>query len=259
LIAPLQKQSDGKTYFRPPEIEAALESLAGLPIEEVARRAEVIDPDDPEYVPSECVVYFVRQSKANGDTKPYQDLFKALRNRVRRAVPVRLRRIAGVSKAVESDAELQMQDKVLFDFQRLLCLDRKARDGRLNFYEIRFNLALARLRATARRSVVQKESRRKPMQYDGDGSELAVEMEEALDRVRNPNGPKNDDSDYRLRFYEAISNLPDDRRRVMELLLNGLQIEAIAKILSCVEKTVRNRRDRAFAAIREALSEEYEA
>jgi RNA polymerase sigma factor (sigma-70 family) len=258
LITPLQKQSDGKAYFRPPEIEAAMESLAGLSIEEVARRAVISDSDDPEYVPSECVLHFVRQSKTNGDTKPYRDLFEELLRRVLRAVPVPLRRVAGMSKAAESDVELQIQDKVRFDFQQLLCLDRQAYDKRLDFYEIRFNSAIAMLRATARRAILRKESRRKPMQYDGDGSELSLEMEEALDRVRN-NCPQNDDSAYRLRFYAAISTLPDDQRRVMELLLGGLQIGAIAEIVGCVEKTVRNRRDRAFAAIREALKEEYDA
>src|SRR5690606_13900329 len=114
------------TYFRPPEIEAALESLVRLPIEEVARRAQIGDVEDPDYVPSECVLHFVRQSKANGDGKPYQDLFMALRNRVLRAVPVQLRRVAGLSKASESDLEEQIQEMVLFDFQKLLCIDRQA-------------------------------------------------------------------------------------------------------------------------------------
>jgi DNA-directed RNA polymerase specialized sigma24 family protein len=101
------------------------------------------------------------------------------------------------------------------------------------------------------------------MRYDGDGSELSLEMEQALERVRTPNGEKEDDSVYRLRFYKAISTLPADQRRVIELLLEGVPIDAeepetrtIRKILGCVEKTVRNRRDRAYAAIRDALKEE---
>jgi DNA-directed RNA polymerase specialized sigma24 family protein len=263
LIAPLHKQRDGKTYFRPPEIEAALESLAQLPIEDLARRAQICDAEDPQYVVSECVLHFVRQSKANGDTKPYQDLFTALRNRVLRAVPVRLRRMAGNSKAAEPDLEGQMQEKVLFDFQKLLCLDRQVYEERLDFYEVRFNAAIAKLRATARRAVRNKQSRRKPMEYDGESSDLTLEMETALERVRNPNGQKEDDFLYRLRFYEAISTLPDDQRRVMELLLEGVPsdskkpgVQTISKILGCVEQTVRNRRNRTYAAIRVAMKEE---
>jgi DNA-directed RNA polymerase specialized sigma24 family protein len=263
LIGPLRKQREGKAYFRPSEIETVLQSLDGLRIEEVSRRAEISEVDDPEYVPSECLVYFVRQSKVNGDTKPYRDLFAALRNRVLRAVPVRPRRVRGVSKPVESDVEGQIQEKVLFDFQKLLCLDRQTYEERLDFYEIRFNAAIATLRATARRVILKKHSRRRPLQFDGDSSELTIEMEQALERVRSPNRQKEDDFPYRLRFYEAISTLPDDQRRVMELLLEGVPIDAedpeartIRRLLGCVEKTVRNRRDRAYAAIRDVLKQD---
>lgn len=263
MVDPLRKDEEARKYYLPPEIKAARDALELLPIEEVVIHAAIIDCDDPNYVPTECVLHFFRQSKANGDTKPYQDLFAVLRKRVLRAVPVRLHRVAGISKAVESDTESQIQEKVLFDFQKLICSDRQARDHRLDFYECKFNLALATLRATARRAILNKESRRKPMQYDGDGSQLALEMEEALDRVRNPNGHKNDDFLYRLRFFEAISTLPDDQRRVMELLLEGIPIDSkkpgvqtISSILDCGEQTVRNRRNRAFAAIRASMKEE---
>lgn len=264
MIVPLRKQcDDGTTYFRPTEIEDALTALYQLPIAEVARRASVSDPEDPEYVPSECLVHFVRQSKVNGDNTPYQDIFSALRNRVLRAVPVRLRRVPGVSKPAEADSESQIQEKVIFDFQKLLCLDRQEYDQRLDYYEIKFNSAIATLRATARRAFLKKESRRKPMEYDGEASDLSLEMEEALERVKHPNGQKEDDFLYRLRFLKAISSLPADQRRVIELLLDDVPIDSenpevrtIRKILGCAEKTVRNRRDRAYATIREALKEE---
>lgn len=264
MIAPLRKQSDdGTKYFRPTEIEDALAALYQLSIGEIARRASISDPEDSDYVPSECLLHFVRQSKANGDTKPYQDLFAALRNRVLRAVPVRLRRVAGVSKPAEADSESQIQERVIFDFQKMLCLDRQEYDQRLDYYEIKFNSAIAALRATARRAVLKKESRRKPMEYDGEASDLSLEMEAALERVKHPNGQKEDDFLYRLRFLEAISSLPSDQRRVIELLLDDVPIDSedpevrtIRKILDCAEKTVRNRRDRAFETIRQALKEE---
>jgi DNA-directed RNA polymerase specialized sigma24 family protein len=264
VIVPLRKQrDDGTKYFRPTEIEDALTSLYQLPIAEVARRASVSDKEDPDYVPSECLVHFVRQSKANGDSKPYRDIFAALRSRVIRAVPVRLRRVPGVSKSAEADSESQIQEKVIFDFQKLLCSDRQEYDQRFDYYEIKFNSAIATLRATARRAFLKKESRRKPMEFDGEASDLSLEMEEALERAKHPNGQKEDDFAYRLRFLEAISALPSDQRRVIELLLDDVPIDSenpearsICKILGCYEKTVRNRRDRAYAAIRKALNEE---
>ena len=52
-------------------------------------------------------------------------------------------------------------------------------------------------------------------------------------------------------------------RQVIELMLKGLPIDStdgnvltIAKAVGCTEKTVRNRRDRAIAKLRDALTEE---
>ena len=67
---------------------------------------------------------------------------------------------------------------------------------------------------------------------------------------------------FRSKLLVAISLLPPDQRRVVELLLQEYPIDSkeagadtIVKILGCTEKTVRNRRDRAFAKLREALKE----
>ena len=96
LITPLKKLKDGVPYSRPQEIEQALEALSKLPIEEVARRASITDAKYAGYVPTECILHFVRKSKLNGDTAPYCDLFVILRNRVlgavRRAIYAQLHR-----------------------------------------------------------------------------------------------------------------------------------------------------------------------
>jgi DNA-directed RNA polymerase specialized sigma24 family protein len=72
-----------------------------------------------------------------------------------------------------------------------------------------------------------------------------------------------DDPAYRLRLDAAIDSLPADQRRVIEMLLQGFQIESddaevttIVKVLGCVEKTVRNRRDKALTTLQAALAEE---
>jgi hypothetical protein len=61
LAPPLRKRKlDGVIYFRPVEIEAKLEELEHLPRDELLERCQIGDRSDPKYVPSECVVHFVR-------------------------------------------------------------------------------------------------------------------------------------------------------------------------------------------------------
>lgn len=55
---------------------------------------------------------------------------------------------------------------------------------------------------------------------------------------------------YRSRLQVAISSLPPDERRVIDLILEGLTHRSIAEALNCVEQTVRNRRDRAVQRLR---------
>jgi DNA-directed RNA polymerase specialized sigma24 family protein len=265
LIAPLRKKkgTDGTLYFRPPPIEESLKSLYEAPIEEVARRARIDDPEDPDYVPSECVVHFVRQSKCFGDTEPFRELFVILRNRVLRTVPVFLRNVAGLSEPGTKSSESEIQELVLHDFLQLLCTDRNEYDERLDFYEIRFNSAIAKLRMSARRKVVPYESRRQSLDDEGDVSTQSNEVEETLSRLREPPGENENNIFYRSRVYAAINTLRPKERQVIELILKGVPIDSndekiltIVKVLGCAEKTVRNRRDRAIATIQKALKEE---
>ena len=74
---------------------------------------------------------------------------------------------------------------------------------------------------------------------------------------------KIDDPAFRLELDAAIDALPDDQRRVVGLLRQGFQIDSkdpnimtIAKMLQCDERTVRNRRDRAYKTLRSVLQED---
>ena len=80
-----------------------------------------------------------------------------------------------------------------------------------------------------------------------------------------PNGPPSVSTPdvYRLELDAAIDALPDDQRRVVGLLRQGFQIDSkdpnimtIAKMLQCDERTVRNRRDRAYKTLRSVLQED---
>lgn len=262
LIQPLRK-IDPKTerpYDRQ-QHQQSLQDLYGLPIEKVAERAKIMDSGDPEYITSECIIHFVRQSKANGDSSAYESLFLTLRARIAKAVPVRSRRVRGVSGPAELDSEAQIQELVLYRFQKLLCLDREEYDDRLDFYECRFNAAIFTLRSTARRDIRKKENRRARLS----GGEVGPddELDEILATANPHKMRKNGDLLYRLSILEAINSLPLDEKRVVELLIEGFPItskdptmQTIAKLLKCSPKTVQLRRYRAKAWIEAALKAE---
>lgn len=257
------RKPDGTPYDRPKEIDEVLAVLSQLPARELDERARIEDPNHPSYVPPECILYFVRRLTSDKDEPLLRELFKVLRQRVLRAVPVPRRRLSGSNKLAEEAADLEIRDAVLHRFQELLCGDRVEYDERLDFYECRFNKALAYLRSTARRNVQKERSHFEPMTLDGDTNELTKEVEVALAASRGPADGHIDDFLFRSKLHVAISSLPTKERQVIELLREGMPIDSIdvevltiAKVVGCTEKTVRNRRDRAFARLREALNGE---
>ncbi len=262
MIPELRKlTAEDVPYVRPPEIQAALEELDSIPIEEVADRAENASEGERGFVPTECVLHFVRQSCANNDAPPYQALFNVLRARLMKLVPVRYRRI-GTSQYVPINAyAADLQEIVLDKFLEILCKDREEYDERLDIYEARFNLAFSALRSTAKKSLTRRRKREKSVEYEDDSSSLIAEMEERLASTRNVVGPE--EKFFRFELLKAIDQLPPDEKWIIHLIhVENIQIDAqdpetpsIAKLLNCTEKTVRNRRDRAYKAIREALGE----
>src|SRR4051812_41555275 len=98
-VAPLRmRRPDGTPYERPKEVEQALAGLLQLPASELVRRACIEEVQDPDYIPPECVLYFIRQPTFAGNENALHDLFVVLRQRVFRAVPVPTPRLAGTNK-----------------------------------------------------------------------------------------------------------------------------------------------------------------
>jgi RNA polymerase sigma factor (sigma-70 family) len=84
-------------------------------------------------------------------------------------------------------------------------------------------------------------------------------MENRIASVKDSSDPER--NFFRFELRKAIDQLPPDQRRVIELLhLEGLPIEAkdpealsVSKLLKCSDRTVRNRRDQAYAKLKEIL------
>ena len=265
MPAPLRKtKDDGSPYTRPPDVEASIDALLALGRMDLLQRCKISDSRQPDYVRSECILHFVRLAKADNNDRHFEELFKILRARVRRALPAAERFVEEGTNASVPTSAVQIRDEVVFRFQELLCLDRAGYEERLDYFEIKFDGAVANLRRTARKKAWRDENRSDSLTYDDETSEPTKEVEDAFARLHPLSTSKMDDPAYRLRLDAAIDSLPADQRRVIEMLLQNFQIESddpemttIVKVLGCTEKTVRNRRDRAIATLRAALAEEF--
>ena len=77
IAVPLRKrEKDGRLYARPPEVEAVILDLSHLTKEEFIKRLKAEDSDD--YVPSECLIYFVRRAPFESDSEVLFALFTAI-------------------------------------------------------------------------------------------------------------------------------------------------------------------------------------
>lgn len=264
MPVPLRKvRRDGVLYQRRPEIETRLETLAKHSHAELAEYCAIRDPADKDYVPSECLLHFVRGCRSDNSDRHFESLFRVLRQRVIARLPRPDIGQGAEGEVLVSDRNIKIYESVMDRFQELLVSDRRAYDDRLDYFEVNFDDALSTLRLDGGRKALKEEKRTESMTYDDDTSELNAEIEEAA-AAQNPiSESKFDDPAYRSRLYAAIDALPEDQRRVLELLRLGIPIDSkepgvqtIVRILGCSEKTVRNRRNRAFEAIRKALKED---
>jgi hypothetical protein len=261
---PLRKGThDGTVYRRRPGIEAVLDDLVSLPRSKLADRCRILDPADTAYLPSECLLHLVRSCRTDNSDAHFEALYRTLRQRVLARTPIAAVGRGPDGEVLVSQARMNTAEAVMDRFQELLMLDRTAYEDRLDYFEVNFDDAIAALRLTARKKAWKEENRSAPMTYDDDTSELNAEIEEAAAAQNVLSESKLDDPGYRLRLDAAIDALPEHQRRVVELLRQGFPIDSqepgvqtIVGILRCAEKTVRNRRNKAYEAIRKALEEE---
>ena len=249
------RYADERPYYRRPEVQEELENLYQLPIAEVAERAGITDSGDPHYVSSEAVLHFVRRSKSNGDTVPYGKLFMVLRQRIMKALPVFSKRLAD-AKAADDPYEREVRDRAVDKFTEMLCRDRDNCLKRLDYFEAMFNRAVCALRRTAKRDTSKRVEREKheALIIDEAVSGSEDDFEGVLQNLNEPSN--NENSVYRFELLSAINNLPDDERRVIELLIQGYLLKEVAEIVGCTEKTARTRRNRARVMLAAALERE---
>lgn len=258
MTTALRKQSlDGNLYTRIPVVEAQLNLLEHLSRDEILTRCQINQKNAPEYVASECLLYFLRACRSDNSNAQFERLYKILLARVLRALPT----AESVDGETSSLTRELVRDKVLERFVEMLAGDRQIYDDRLDFFEIRFNMALKRLRATVQNQVWRDENRNQPISYDDNG-ELSPEIEQAAGSVNPFEGAEFRDESFRLQLNAAIEALPLQQSRTIQMLMLDYQIHSedpnvttICKVLGKTPKTIWNYRDRAMKALRNALNE----
>ncbi|WP_184015726.1 DNA-binding response regulator [Sphingobium boeckii] len=249
LIVPLTKRKkDGTLYLRPDNVEPLLKSLSDLPRDVLLERARIRDRKHPDYVPSECLLHFIRASRRDNSDAWFERLYKVLVERVLRAVP----RVEASGNSA-SLANERIRNSVFDRFVELLAKDRKELDDKLDFFEVRFDLAIKRLRLDAQERVWREENRSDSIDDEsgGAGDDAAEATSASPFDADNFSDPL-----FRERLYVAIDALSPEQSRTMHLLLLGWQthsndpaVMTIAKALGCSDRSVRNYRDRAMKTL----------
>jgi len=237
---PLQKQTrDGRPYSRPSAISHAIDiALRQDEATLVARAA--LDRNEAAYLPSECLLYLIRDAKRLGD-----------RRRMNAFVPLLLMRCVGNLRATVSDrlpAAEQLREEIIGQLLEWIAIDGSEEDKlRLDFFEIRFDSALQKLRidfvnAHVKRTWVEKTSEHLERLEDKDdpGDEFETQLEMVADHL-----------------YVLTT---DERTAIGLRYLEGLEVHSvdpeqrtIAKLMGVSDRMVRNYLGSAKQKLRAAL------
>lgn len=241
---------DGQLYRRRQTIETMLAELAGVSFDVLAGRARILDRHSPDYIPSEVLVHWIRQSRHHKSDAQFNVLYPLLEQRIRHACP---------KKEIRVGRYTDLQEYVLERVVKLLLHDRSSYEEKLDIYEVVFDGAVAKLRTSAFRHNFAKDVPLTPIEYAESG-EVTSEVEDSLNQYQSEGMTQEEELTYRFQLRAAIDTLPEEERRLIDMQEAGYpdqsedpEVQTIAKLLGRTPKTVRAIRKRAYQKIRERL------
>lgn len=260
-LAPLRKKTvDGKLYKRRAQTEALIHTCHELTFEELCNRAEISARAHANYIPSEVLVYFLRKTKTHNNDAQFGVLYQLLEKRIKRVCPHSEVRLGNKDGAVAH--LLDFQEFVLDDFAERVMLDRQEYEEKLDIFEYAFDKAVARRKLDAMRKMYRYDKPKERLEYDEDG-DIPADVERGLAELNPDVGSIEDQITYRFQLQRAIDALPEDERRVINMIFARIPSEStdpdvptISKLLGCGPQTVRNRRDRAVKKLQIMLGTE---
>jgi hypothetical protein len=248
---------DGKLYTRMPEVETEIAQLVELPFDELVERARISIKSHPHFVRPETLMHFLRRTRSDNNQDRFNALFRLILRRLLLALP-KCERTVGEVIHVDSSAS-DVEDRVRGRFLELLTLDRAGGD-RMDFYEVHFDEAVAKLRIKAAKGVGGRARRTVGFEGDAVSRELPEAVERAAGSFDEPDNAFLFDPIFRKRLLPEIDRLKREQKEVVTMLLANMQthssdprVPTITRALKCDEKTVRNRRRDAIVALRKAL------
>lgn len=256
-ITQLRKRNlQGELYARPLEITDKLITLVPLPWNELTRRSHIDNRADPEYVPSECLLYFLRGCRADSSGHQFEELYRILSERILRSLPSETT-AAGTLSLRRAD----FRDNVFDRFLALLAKDRHEYVEKLDFFEVRFDKALRGLRLDALERVRRDENRSVPLDDEESGGEPSAAVENAAGSLDLFTKDKIAKLDYRSALDAAIESLPILQQRILELWRKDIpfdstypEAQTMAKILNKSDKTVRTHFAKACDSLKRTLT-----
>lgn len=259
MVIPLRKRTqEDEPYQRRDDVERLLIELDNLTPEQLSSHIK----RSQATVPLEVLIYYLRHSEIGLIDKHLEPIFKVFHSRL----------ASGLNRHI-SDASLdnavQIRQEITEQVIEMLAKDRNTQEDQMYYWEINFNHALASLKKDILRKLGPTRKTDPLTNYEpladenDDGHEIRSEVDEAAADFFNPNPSILDDTDFRLRLFDAINQLPIDESRAIGLFLQGIQIESqdpetmtISKALACTERTVRNRLNSAYKKLRIVLQAE---
>ena len=218
MAKPLKKRDRaGKPYKRPPNIEAKINEALTKDVSTLKQLA-LVDRQSPDYIPSECLVYFIRDAGRQGDHDTMNSLLQTLLTRcggnLFRKVPD--------YKYPKAD---EIHEKVLAEFVDLFVVDLYGdKNDELDFYECRFNYAFRALRIDVLRSEAGYiEHAANLLSLDDNkehiGDEGNLFLQEALRSIET--------IENRIALRELLEALPlEERRAVVLRHIMGYKVES---------------------------------
>jgi len=257
-VPPLTKiYPDGKPYGRMPDVEDEIARLAELPFDELVEYGRISIRSHPQFVRPETLMHFLRGTRRDNRDQRFDALFRLVLRRLLLALP-KCERAVGEDIMIDG-ALSDVEDRVRGRFLELVTLDRAGGD-RMDFFEVHFDEAIAKLRMKAAKAVGARARRNVALEGDAESGELPEAVERAAGSFDEPDDAFLSAPIFRKRLFPEIDRLKPEQKKVITMLLANIQthsgdpsVPTISKALGCDERTVRNRRRDAIVALRKAL------